>query len=270
MNPEPSTIFERLQAQAEDLLAETPTLFAYGIAVPDGFPALHEVQLAVYMDPSLPPESYFHVEIRLEALLEETLAIPVAGARILNSTPLTLQGAVLTAGRVIYSRDEGARIAFEQQVWRRYFDFRQMLVCDQRTTVEGAVMNRKEEVAARLRQMEEYIGHVRELEETASEGPIKGGAGRYFLQSAVTCCLVICLELIAALKLRPPRDLTDVPEVLAEVSLVGGDLARELARLIAIRDQLVHDPDTAETPLGQGHLGSLERFAQAVRERIEM
>lgn len=271
MNSERSSLVERLHAQAEDLLVETPTLFAYGVADPGGFPALRDVQLAAYMDPTLPPESYFHVEIRLEALLEEALGVPAAGARILNGAPLTFHGAVLTAGRLIYSRDEGSWIAFEGRVWRAYLDLREMLVFNQRPMEEGVTI-RKDEITTELGKLQAYIGRLRGLREIPSTDPIAAGALRYFLQSAVTCCLAICLDLIAALKLRPPRDLTDIPEVLAEVGLLEGDVARELACLIGIRNQLVHDPAEGDPELVAGlpgHLAGLDRFAHAVRERLQ-
>jgi len=229
MNDERSQILERLQAQADELLGQTPTLFAYGIADPGEFPALRDVHLAAYMEPGLPPESYFHVEIRLETLLEEALAVPAAGARILNGAPLTFQGAVLTAGRAIYSRDEGSRIAFEER--------------------------------------------VRALGDLSSPDPIKEVAGRYALQSAITSCLAVCLHLASALKLRPPRDLTDIPEVLAEVGLLERELARELVQLIEIRAQLVYDPGGEERPLGQEllpRLARLQEFADGVRTRFQL
>jgi len=74
------------------------------------------------------------------------------------------------------------------------------------------------------------------------------------------------------LKLRPPRDFIDIPEVLAEIGLLEGDVARELARLIGIRNQLVHDPAEGDPTLFEGlpgHLASLDRFAHAVRERLQ-
>ncbi len=271
MNPDQSQILDRLQTQAEDLLGQTPTLFAYGIADPGEFPALRDVQLAAYMEPGLPLESYFHVEIRLEALLEEALAVPVAGARILNGAPLTFQGAVLTAGRVFYSRDEATRIAFEGRVRREYFDLRRVLVSRQHLT-EGAVTIPRDEIAAGLEKLQACIDRLRSLREIPSTDPIPEGAARYFLQSAVTCCLAICLDLTAALKLRPPRDFTDVPEVLAEVGLLEGDVARELARLIGIRNQLVYDLAEGDPELVEGmpgHLAGLDRFAFAVRERLQ-
>ena len=80
-------------------------------------------------------------------------------------------------------------------------------------------------------------------------------------------------HLILALKLHPPRDFTDIPEVLAEVGLFEGDVARELTRLIGIRNQLVHDPAEGDPELVEGlpdHLAGLDRFAHAVRERLEM
>ncbi|MEE8503276.1 MAG: HepT-like ribonuclease domain-containing protein [candidate division NC10 bacterium] len=273
MNSESSNIFDRLQEKAGEILAETPTLFAYGIADPDDFPALRDVQLAAYMDPGLPPESYFHVEIRLETLLEETLAVPVAAARILNAAPLTFHGAVLSAGRVIYSRDERGRIAFEEGVWTKYLDLRHMLACGPQPAEEDAVTIPREEVTERLEQLEGHISHARGLVDAPSTEPITQAAGRYYLQSAITCCLAICLNLSVTLKLRPPRDLADIPEVLAEVSLLDVDVVRELTRLITIRDQLVYDPGKAETVQSHelpDYLASLERFARAIRERLEM
>ncbi|MFQ5847320.1 MAG: HepT-like ribonuclease domain-containing protein [Candidatus Methylomirabilales bacterium] len=270
MNCERSQLFERLQAEAENLLGETPTLFAYGIAMPEDFPALRDVQIAAFMDPNLPPGSYFHVEIRLETLLEEMLAVPGAGVRILNETPLTFRGAVLTAGRVVYSRDEEARIAFERGVWGRYFDLRQMLGWELHP-MEDAVTIRRDEMTARLGQMERCIGQLRGFEKAAAADPIQEGAGRYFLQSAITCALAVCLELITAMKLRPPRDFADIPEVLAEVGQLEPGLARELGQLIEIRNRLVLDPGTEDASLSEelpSHLTSLERFARAAQEQL--
>jgi uncharacterized protein YutE (UPF0331/DUF86 family) len=273
MHSEPSTIFDRVQEKAGEMLEETPALFAYGIADPDSLPALRDVQLATYMDPSLPPESYFHVEIRLEALLEEILEIPVGGAWILNAAPLTLQGVVLTAGRLIYSRDEEVRIGFEGDVWHKYLDLRHMLAWDPRPAEEGAVTIRREELAERLEQLEGHIGCARGLEEIPPTEPIKEAASRYYVQSAIAGCLAICLHFIAALKLRPPRDISDIPEVLAEVNLLEGGLVRELVHLIGIRNQLVYDPDRVAALWSHGlpgHLATLEGFAHAVRAQLQM
>jgi uncharacterized protein YutE (UPF0331/DUF86 family) len=272
VNRERSSLVEQLQAQAADLLEETPTLFAYGIADPGEFPALRDLQLAAYMEPGLPPASYFHVEIRLETLLEEALAVPAAGARILNGAPLTFQGAVVTAGRVIYSGDEDTRIAFEERVRKEYFDLKEMLAVHGQSKGEEAVTVRTEEIASRLQALEGYLARIRALGDLSSPDPIKEAAGRYALQSAITSCLAVCLHLASALKLRPPRDFTDIPEVLAEVGLLEGDVARELTQLIGIRNQLVHDPAGGSPELVEGmpsHLAGLDRFAYAVRERLQ-
>lgn len=273
MNSDPADICGRLQEQGREILEETPTLFAYGMAGPDDFPALRDVQLAAYMDPSLPPESYFHVEIRLETLLEEALAVPVAGARIMNAAPVTFHGAVLSAGRVIYSRDEPGRIAFEEGVWTTYFDLRHMLASGPQPAEEDAVTVRREEVSARLQQLEGHIGRARALVDAPSGESVAHAAGRYYLQSAITCCLAICLNLSATLKLRPPRDMGDIPEVLAEINLLEADVVQELVELVHIRNQLVYDPDNAEVLRSHelpGRLASLERFARAIRDRLEM
>jgi uncharacterized protein YutE (UPF0331/DUF86 family) len=266
-------IFERLHAKAEDILGETPALFAYGIADPDSLPALRDVQLATYMDPSLPSESYFHVEIRLEALLEEILGISVAGAWILNRAPLTLQGAVLTAGRAVYSRAEEARVDFEERVWREYLDLRDMLARYGQPMEDDAVTFSPEEIRVKLEALDASIVRLRGLTEGPTTDPVTAGAQRYFFQSAVTWCLAICLHLIASLKLRPPRDFTDISEVLGEVNLLAPDLAGKLGELIGIRNRLIHDPERDPGPLHDllsGHLATLEGFADAVRAQLQM
>jgi len=273
MNHERSRLVERLQAQAEDLLRETPTLFAYGIADPEGFPGLHDVQLAVYMDPALPSDSYFHVEIRLEALLEEALGLAVAGARILNGAPVNWQGAVLEAGRVVYSRDENARVSFEEKVRREYFDLKGLLAAHARPAREETVAIRPEEIRSQLQAMEASIGRIRNIADISSADPVTDAAARYHLQSAVTACLALCLHLISALKLRPPRDISDIPGILAEVGVLEEGLARELVPLIEIRTQLVYDIGGEERPLGQEllpHLAHLQEFADGVRTRFQL
>lgn len=273
MHSERFTIFDRLQEKAGEILEETPALFGYGIADPDSLPALRDVQLATYMDPSLPPESYFHVEIRLEALLEQILEIPVGGAWILNTAPLTLQGAVLTAGRAVYSRAEEARVDFEECVWREYLDLRDMLARYGQPMEDDAVTFQPEGIRVKFESLDASIGRLRGLTEGPATDPVTAGAQCYFFQSAVTWCLAICLHLIASLKLRPPRDFTDIPEILAEVNLLAPDLAGKLGELIGIRNRLVHDPEGNRGPLRDalsGHLATLEGFAHVVRAQLQM
>src|SRR3990172_6691752 len=199
MNDERSQILERLQAQADELLGQTPTLFAYGIADPGEFPALRDVHLAAYMEPGLPPESYFHVEIRLETLLEEALAVPAAGARILNGAPLTFQGAVLTAGRGIYSRDEGSRIAFEERVRREYFDLKEMLALHGQPMREEAVTVRTEEIASRLHALEGYLARIRAV------GDLFRLPTRSRKWRAATLCNRPSLRASRSVSILPPR-----------------------------------------------------------------
>jgi uncharacterized protein YutE (UPF0331/DUF86 family) len=272
MNPS-AGIVEQLKAQGEELLRETPTLFAYGIATPEDFPALRNVHLAAYMDPALPPDSYFHVEIRLEALLEEILGLPMAGVRVLNGTPLTMQGAVLTAGEVVYSRDEGSRIAFEERVRREYLDLKAWLAIQAEAMGErrGAMIIDRERVEKSLRYVAEYLGYLQTLADVSPADPIRDGAGRYYLQVAITCCLDICQHFIAALRLRPPRELADVPEVLSEVRLLEPELVRDVVTLIQLRHQLIYQP--WDSPLLQnlsGHVAILGRFTQGIRGKLQI
>jgi len=269
MNPS-AGIVERLQVQGEELLRETPTLFAYGIVTPEDFPALRDMHLAVYMDPALPADSYFHVEIRLETLLEQVLGLPVAGTRVLNGVPLTLQGAVLIAGRVVYSRDEAARIAFEERVRREYLDLKAWLAFLEEVMEETTTIDR-EKVEASLRHLMKYLGYFQSLGDPPPTDPIRDGAGRYYLQGAITSCLEICQHLIAAIRLRSPRELPDVPEVLAEVGLLEPELTRDLVTLIQLRHHLIYQPwDPTPFQNLRGHLATLDRFTQAMREKFQI
>ncbi len=66
--------------------------------------------------------------------------------------------------------------------------------------------------------------------------------------------------------------MADIPEVLAEVNLLEGDLTRELVQLIDIRNQLVYDPDKGEALHSHGLPGclvSLERFVRAIRGDVQ-
>lgn len=273
MNHERASLVERLQAEAADLLGETPTLFAYGIADSERFPGLRDVQVAAYMDPALPPESYFHVEIRLEALLEEALSISASGVRILNAGPLTLQGAVLEAGRVIFSRDEPARIAYEERVRQEYFDLKSLLAAHAGPAEETTVTIHPEEIAPRLQRLNAWMARLRDCGDTTSSDAVRDAAICYYLQSAITSCLGVCLYLLSALKLRPPRDVTDIPEVLAEVGILEGEIARELTGLIEVRHRLVHLPEQEHWALLEGlsgYLASLDRFKQAARTQLNI
>ncbi|MFQ5840299.1 MAG: HepT-like ribonuclease domain-containing protein [Candidatus Methylomirabilales bacterium] len=255
-----SEIFSRLAAQAPSLLAETPVRFAYGFPAAYGFALLRGLHLAVFVDPALPADAYFHVEIRLEAILEETFGLPVADVRILNGSALTFRGAVVAAGRLVFCRDGTERIRFEATTRSQYLDLKPWLDF-QRAALE-------EEGPETMRTYQETIeaarGHLGSaLEQLKGLGaidsdPVKEAAARYFLLVAVAAALEISQHIIAMWKLRPPRDLIDVAEVLREVGLYDGHVAARFADLIALRNALVHTPVMVES----------QAFAKGLPERL--
>lgn len=59
----------------------------------------------------------------LAALLSRALGVPDVDVIRLDRAPLEIRGRVVTEGRVIYSDDEPARVAFEVRTRSEYFDF---------------------------------------------------------------------------------------------------------------------------------------------------
>jgi hypothetical protein len=140
--------FERLRRVAERLFADRPVLFAYHFgpaarklqaptgehgAEPKGAPAARSggaapgnrpwptnIDVAVYVDPSVPSERLFpEGSLRLGERLAE---MPGEGVNILvlNRAPLLAQWRVIQEGTVLYSRDEQARKEFESNTRRRH------------------------------------------------------------------------------------------------------------------------------------------------------
>ncbi|MFQ5525929.1 MAG: nucleotidyltransferase domain-containing protein [Thermoanaerobaculia bacterium] len=73
-----------------------------------------------------PPAELDSEPFRLESELEVALAIPVQ-AVVLNTAPPDLLHRVLRDGAIILDRDRAARIRFEVQARKEYFDLRPIL-----------------------------------------------------------------------------------------------------------------------------------------------
>lgn len=107
------------------LLAPYPVLFAYlygsyvtGTTRPDS-----DLDIGIYLDPVALSRS-LDVELTLALDIDRLLAPPLqADVRAINRMPLTLLGPLVNQGRLIYSRNEIARVDFEVYVRMAYFDF---------------------------------------------------------------------------------------------------------------------------------------------------
>lgn len=119
-------VFEALCDAAGDVFADRPVTFAYlfgsharGAARPDS-----DVDVAVHVDETVKPEDLLGLSLELAGELAYRAQVgPVDGVVVLNDAPLRLVGRVLADRRVIYSRDDVARVRFEVQMRARALDF---------------------------------------------------------------------------------------------------------------------------------------------------
>lgn len=119
-------IHARLRDVAPDVFDDAPVLFAYlygshatGRARPGS-----DVDVAVFVDDDLPAADRFDLSLQLPGRLEERARVgPIEALLVLNDARITLAGRVLEDRKVIYSRDEPARIRFESRTFRQYHDF---------------------------------------------------------------------------------------------------------------------------------------------------
>ena len=122
---------ELLTQHLPDILKPHPVLlvYVYG-SVAMGCPTpLSDVDIALVLAPSCRLNAYqqFMMELDIEAEIERRCGLHNADVRSINEAPLRIQGQVVTKGRLIYSKDEGFRVAYETRTRKRYFDFQPVL-----------------------------------------------------------------------------------------------------------------------------------------------
>jgi uncharacterized protein len=119
-------VFEVLRDVAGDVFAAQPVTFAYlygsrarSDARPDS-----DIDVAVHVDDAVESSAYLRLSLQVGGELSHRAGIgPINGVVILNEAPLRLIGRILADRRVIYSRDEVARVRFEVQMHARALDF---------------------------------------------------------------------------------------------------------------------------------------------------
>lgn len=78
------------------------------------------IDIAVQLDDTVKPEDF--LSLNLELAYRAGVG-PIDGVVVFNDAPLRLVGRVLADRRVIYSRDDVARVRFEVQMRARALDF---------------------------------------------------------------------------------------------------------------------------------------------------
>jgi predicted nucleotidyltransferase len=88
--------------------------------------ALSDVDIALVLEQPLAPLARLDLELDIETALA-ALGVSEVDVRVINQAPPAVQGRVVTEGCLLYSRDEGKRVAFETEARSQYFDLLPML-----------------------------------------------------------------------------------------------------------------------------------------------
>lgn len=88
--------------------------------IPSGTGSAHKsIDVAVYLDPSVPHGNFIEASVQLGERLSGASGKTV-NVLVLNGARLPVQGRVLQEGLVLYSRDEPERREFEARTLRQY------------------------------------------------------------------------------------------------------------------------------------------------------
>jgi predicted nucleotidyltransferase len=121
MNP----TIQKLQSTVHRIFKGTPVLCAYlyGSHAKAQAHPFSDLDIGIYVE-DVDINTCLDLELSLAVRIDDNLNNTVqTEVRILNHLPLTVKGRILGEAKLIYSRDEGQRIAFETQVRKAYFDF---------------------------------------------------------------------------------------------------------------------------------------------------
>lgn len=107
----------------EDIIA----LYLFGSRAKDVAGPLSDIDIAILLKEGLGKESYKEKESFYWSKANETLHTDEVSFVLLNIAPLTIQYGVITDSKVLYSKDDGLRLSFEERIINKYMDFRLIL-----------------------------------------------------------------------------------------------------------------------------------------------
>lgn len=128
----PEWVIARLTERAPRVLETEPVLFAYVYgSYAEGLPhPFSDLDIAIYLKgvDKEDTRELLRIEMGLGAELDRVMAHQLeTDVRSINVLPLAVVGDILTKGRLIYCRDDEARVDFEVLVRKLYFDFKPFL-----------------------------------------------------------------------------------------------------------------------------------------------
>ena len=101
-----------------------------------------------------------------------------------------------------------------------------------------------EKVHGLLRNLEKALEQLHVIAQYNREeflaDPIRIGAAKYYLQTAIEACIDIGNHLISSERYRAPEDYRDIFNVLEENNVITVELGVELRQMVGLRNRLVH------------------------------
>jgi len=123
----PGDILQCLQVKMPGILAKRPVMlaYAYGSVVEGTASPSSDVDIGLVLGPNSGLSSYerMQLEFDIAAEVEDLCGIREADVRSIDKAPLTVQGMVVSDGRLVYSCDEEFRVEYEVRTRKLYFDF---------------------------------------------------------------------------------------------------------------------------------------------------
>jgi predicted nucleotidyltransferase len=97
--------------------------YLFGSAASGHMTPLSDVDIALITAPRLSPHDRLKLELAVADALAQHCGLANADVRVINEAPVMLRGQVVTEGRLLFARDEVARVEFETRTRSEYFDF---------------------------------------------------------------------------------------------------------------------------------------------------
>jgi uncharacterized protein YutE (UPF0331/DUF86 family) len=98
-----------------------------------------------------------------------------------------------------------------------------------------------ENLVRHLRQYTAYLtDFIQEDQQAYVRNPRSTGSSRYYLQVSIETCINLANHIIAAERMRAPRDYKDSFQVLNEAGILPDDLTDRMKELSGLRNLLVH------------------------------
>jgi len=121
------------QTQKDVLLA-----YLFGSHARNKSTALSDIDIAILLREALNEDQFFEARLRIMDDVAHRLHFNDVDVLILNHAPLALRYRALRDGKILFCRDEKARVHFATETTLAYLDFKPVIDLFQRATLERA------------------------------------------------------------------------------------------------------------------------------------